>query len=291
MPRFPSTPLHSGSPAATSLHQTRIDLEYTPQCFPNLTPKGDAFLRDKGDGILRIAFQNIHGATTRSGLSVPPEIDVLQEWNVDIMGMSETNCPWTASQKSTYDYMMNQCFRSSRTIYTSTPAPDHTFSYLPGGNLLTINGRTTGRITSQGSDPLGRFCWYTLRGRRDEGILVMVAYRVCHEASHNPGAFTAYQQQYTGLRSNGYTNPNPRRQILEDMVNIINTQRKLGSRPILLMDANGDYITGKDSDLASFLDQAGLSDPFYDRFRITPATYIYGARVTLALMTGHYRIT
>jgi hypothetical protein len=33
--------------------------------------------------------------------------------------------------------------------------PDHTFTHLPGDNLLTINGHTTGRIYEQGSDSLG----------------------------------------------------------------------------------------------------------------------------------------
>ena len=187
--------------------QTRIDSG--PSTHPNLPPTGDDIPLEKDNSLLRFAFQNIHGATTRGGLRTPPEIDVIREWNIDAMGMSETNCPWTPNQKSTYNYIMQTCFQSSRTIYTSAPAPDHTFSYLPGGNLLTLNGRTTGRITSSGTDPLGRFCWYTLWGHRDEGALLIVAYRVCHEASHNPGTFTAYQQQYTGLRAKGTQNPNP----------------------------------------------------------------------------------
>ena len=33
------------------------------------------------------------------------------------MGVSETNRPWTARQKSDYDFMMNTCFHSSCTIY------------------------------------------------------------------------------------------------------------------------------------------------------------------------------
>lgn len=42
-----------------------------------------------------------------------------------------------------------------------------------------------------------------------------------------------------------------------------------------MMDANGDY-NGKAKDLAAFLMQAGLSDPFYDKFNFSPTTYIYG---------------
>ncbi len=245
---------------------------------PNLPSAGDNFSQSREDGTLRIAFQNIHGATLHSGLQVVPEIDTMSEWNINIMGMSETNRPWTPKQKSLYDYMMRTCFHSSRTIYTSATPPDHTFTHLPGGNLLTINGPTTGRIQNSGSDPLGRFCWTTLRGRRDEGVLIITAYRVCHEASHNPGVFTAYQQQYTGLRKAGHSNPNPRRQILSDMISLIRTNRDLGFRPILMMDANGDYQDGKDPHFTTFLTEAGLVDPFFERFEISPPTYVRGKR-------------
>jgi hypothetical protein len=227
-------------------------LQFTqPIHTPNLNPVGDNFSQDREDGVIRLAFQNIHGASLHTGLQVAPEIDTLQEWNIDIMGMSETNCPWTPKQKSVYDYMMTACFFSSRTTYTSAPSPDHTFSYLPGGNLLTINGQSTGRIQESGSDPLGRFCWYSLRGRRDEGVLIITAYRVCHEAHHNPGAFTAYQQQCTGLRKSGVVNPNPRRHIFTDLLTLIRSKRETGLRPILMMDANGDYQSGTDPHFAT----------------------------------------
>jgi hypothetical protein len=257
-------------------YQTQLH-EYTSIPIPNLPPAGDEFPLTREDGILRFAFQNIHGATLHSGIQVAPEINALLDWDINIMGMSETNRPWTPKQKSVYDYMMDSCFYSSRTIYTSAAPPDHNFTYLPGGNLLTINGQTTGRICEQGSDSLGRFCWTTLRGRRDEGILVITAYRVCHESHHNPGPFTAYQQQFTGLLKTGLLNPNPRRQILTDLLQLIRTHRVNGFRPILMMDANGDY-RGSDKYFTSFLNEAGLDDPFFDKFQISPPTYIRGNR-------------
>jgi hypothetical protein len=261
---------------ASTSHQAHLH-EYTSTQIPNLPPAGDQFPSTREEGILRFAFQNIHGTTLHSGIQVAPEIDALLDWDITVMGMSETNRPWTPKQKSVYDYMMDSCFSSSRTIYTSAAPPDHTFTYLPGGNLLTINGHTTGRICERGSDSLGRFCWTTLRGRRDEGILVITAYRVCHEAHHNPGPFTAYQQQYTGLLQTGLANPNPRRQILTNLLQLVRTHRVNGFCPILMMDANGDY-TADDKYFASFLTEAGLDDPFFDKFQISPPTYIRGTR-------------
>ena len=48
-------------------------------------------------------------------------------------------------------------------------------------------------------------------------------------------------------------------------------------RPILMMDANGDF-RGKDKIFTSFLNEAGLDDPFFDRYQISPPTYIRGMR-------------
>ncbi|KAL3762213.1 hypothetical protein ACHAWU_004751 [Discostella pseudostelligera] len=246
-------------------HQTTLS-EYIPDltapAADNLPPTGDPIPFDTDPGTIRIAFQNIHGATLGTGLSLPTEIEAMSDWNIDIMGMSETNRPWSTQQRAEYDYMMNTRFQSSRTNYTAAPLPSHDLTFLPGGNLLTINGHSTGRVSSS--------------GRRDEGILIIVAYRVCQEAHDNPGAFTAYQQQYTALRTAGYARPNPRRQIFEDMLALITSKRALGFRPIVMMDANGDY-NGSDSDFASFVLRAGLADPFFEKFSTSPPTYIYGS--------------
>jgi len=234
-------------------HQTRLD-DFTPsitRVVDNLLPTGDHIPNDLEPHLLRFAFQNIHGATLQSGLSLPDKIEAMSTWNTDIMGMSETNRPWTPQQRAEYDYMMNLRFNSSRTLYTAALTPSYDTKYLPGGNLLTINGRTTGRISDSGSDEWGRFCWYTLLGRRDEGILLLVAYRVCHEAHDNPGPFTAYQQQYMAMRQAGYAKPNPRKQILDDMSKLINEKRLLGFRPIVMMDARTTELTTRTWHLSS----------------------------------------
>ena len=63
---------------------------------------------------------------------------------------------------------------------------------LPGGNLLTLVGNGAGRAQKAEGDKWGRFCCQTMWGARDEGIIVITAYRVCQEASDNPVPYTAY---------------------------------------------------------------------------------------------------
>ena len=259
------------------LYQRRInEAEFTGQnTIKNIEASGDE-LASKDENTLRIAFQNVHGATNFRGWEAPSEIEAMEELEIDIMGMAETNRPWLKQQKALYDAHMMKCFRTSRTIYTAAPAQDHQARYQPGGNLLTVNGEVTARIEGRGSDTLGRFCYYTFAGKRDEGVIVIVAYRVCQEVGSTAGPYTAFNQQYIALRDAGQREPNPRKQILNDLEKLITEHRAKGYRPILLIDANGDYQKGKDKDLLKFVDDAQLTDPYADRFGHT-RTFIRGS--------------
>ena len=241
----------------------------------NIEAVGDTLL-PKQETTLRIAFQNIHGTTDLRGYAVPSEVEALEELEIDIMGMAETNRPWSPQQKATYDAYMTKRFRSSKTLYTAAPAMGYETQYQPGGNLLTANGEITSRINGSGTDKMGRFCWFTLQGKRDEGVLVIVAYRVCQDKGQHPGPNTSYQRQYVAMREAGVQDPNPRKQILSDIGSLIQDKREQGYRPMLLMDANGDYRSGKDNGLRNFVVDTGLCDPFQDRFPTQTRTYLHG---------------
>jgi hypothetical protein len=170
--------------------------------------------RREKDGIHRMGYQNIRGTTLNGGLEIPAELDVMKELGIDTQGMSEINKPWSVGNKWRYEMMMDIMFRSSKSAYSSAPAA-HDCQTLPGGNLLTLVGNGTGRAQKAEGDKWGRFCWQTMQGARDKGIIVITAYRVCQEASDNPGPYTAYTQQYTAMREAGVAKPNPKKQILK----------------------------------------------------------------------------
>ena len=145
------------------LYQRRLtEAKFTgSSIIENIEASGDD-LQPKENGVLRFAFQNIHGTTDLQGWEVPSEIEAIEEFEIDIMGMAETNRPWSTHQRSLFNAYMQNRFRSSRTNFTAAPSTDHRVKYQPGGNLLTINGEVTARIDGQGTDDLGRFCWYKL---------------------------------------------------------------------------------------------------------------------------------
>ncbi len=111
-----------------------------------------------------------------------------------------------------------------------------------------------------------------MKGKQDKGILIIVAYRVCQDHNSRAGAFTAYQQQYTVLQSQGQQRPNPRQQILTDLEKLILTKLQEGYSPILMMDAKGDtqHPTAPDIELRKFIETTNLADMFYIKFKESP---------------------
>ena len=63
------------------------------------------------------------------------------------------------------------------------------------------------------------------------------------------------------VRQEGKTKPNTRKDILRELTELIQTKRQKGYRPVLMMDANGDYTGQKgDQDLRNCITNAGLVD-------------------------------
>ncbi|NCG03282.1 MAG: hypothetical protein GWP22_07470, partial [Actinomycetales bacterium] len=244
----------------------------------NIERVGDKMLpRKSNDGIFRCGLQNAHGIKPESGIHMPQEIDAMDQLGINAMALVETNCPWTPGNKWKYDYRMNLQFHGgAKTVYSSARADYRCKYYQPGGSLLTINGVNRGRVVDSGTDPLGRFCWMALKGKRDEGWLMVSAYRVCQSSAHNAGANTAFSQQYSALRELGHTRPNPRRQILLDIEDLVVRFRKRGLRPMVGMDANGNWSGDRpDIQLKLFMDRCGMVDPFYNKFKESPRTYLH----------------
>ena len=75
-------------------------------------------------------------------------------------------------------------------------------------------------------------------------------------------------------------NPNPRRQFLRDLEELIEEKRKEGYRPLVMMDMNGDYIleTGEDKGLREFVERTELVDVYRERFPGRISTYVNGTK-------------
>lgn len=233
----------------------------------NIPPCGDVFVRrSEGDGIFRVGGHNIHG-TSLGKQSVIEEIEQIHELGFNVMGLCEINKPWNSGNKWKFEQEMNRVVGNHVTRYASAHAR-HDVNYLQGGVLLSVNGGNAGRYHSGSDDRHGRFSWISLQGGRGEGVCFIMAYRVPHEKSDNPGPLTGYTMQYTALRQEGKTDPNPRQDILDEITSLISDIRKKGFRPVVMMDANGDaYHESKpDRKFAKFIEENGLVDEYSRRY-------------------------
>jgi hypothetical protein len=247
----------------------------------NLSPSGDTLLnRTNDDGITRLGFQNINGIKIPKEGAVSDDFLAMEDCGADIQGFVECNCPCTQQNKhlfqlslqEQYNNNIHMAFSASPVVSTSGEKSN----YQPGGVMQIVRGTAFGRITSNGTDKLGRYSWHCLAGSRDEGIVVITAYRVCQERSNNAGPKTAFMQQYTALLEQGITDPNPREQLLKDLSELIAQKRQSNYKPILMMDANGSVAT--DEKFRKFLLSNNLIDPYYVKFKASPPTYVRGTK-------------
>ena len=132
--------------------------------------------RKDEDGLTWFAYHNVHTSTLGEGFEVAEEIDVIRDLGVDVQGFSEINKPWNTQNKAEYDLQMDIVFKNSQTVYSSMKSSDHKMKRQAGGNLLRVNGAAAGRVNDSGHGKWGRSSWFTMRGARDEGLLVITVY-------------------------------------------------------------------------------------------------------------------
>ena len=73
----------------------------------------------------------------------------------------------------------------------------------------------------------------------------------------------------------------PRTRILHDLGNLITQKRAEGFRPILMMDANDDWLQTSSKAFTTFVEDMRLVDPYYEKFKtsgLTGTTYARGSR-------------
>ena len=281
--QFQSEQPHTTRQSQTSILQWTSHHEHSSSSGQNIAPSGDPLLpRRKDDGIFRVASNNINGSTfNQRGFDVAHDLSVTDDYGIDIMALQETRHPWTGPNRRLYNMQAGILWpMGAKTTFSSAPWEHGDSQYQAGGTLLCTHGPHIGRVVDQGSDPFGRFCWQKLQGSRGEGVVFFSGYRVCHNLEDNPGPFTQFHQERTGLRTTGIKNPVPRKQFFKDILSLIDSFRAEGFRPVLMMDANEDWVARshpREHDaLLKFMRDAQLIDPFFEKFQYAPRTYVDG---------------
>ena len=178
---------------------------------------------------------------------------LLQENNVDFKNL-EVRLAWNSITK--------QHWTGHHSIHSTSTAQPRSGRYLPGGTTVSVLGDQCSRVTHSGTDKtgMGRYSWVTLQGKEKWKITLISAYRVCHTV--NPGPFTTHSQQCHILALKGQTNPNPRKELIQDLTKFVKNQTKKGHQIILSINANKniDAHNKKDHGLNKFIQDTNLID-------------------------------
>ena len=267
----------------TKVNIKQTKLPGTTRRYGPVLPSGDELLtRTEDDGLFRYASNNIAGSKMgKYALTVALDIKTTKQLGIDAMALQETRRPWTPANRNQYDAQCRIMYpQGFRNVFSSPPWRYDESDYQAGGTLLSANRNIVGRIEKSGADEWGRICWMTLRGRRDEGVLLVSGYRTPHKKSDRPGPKTGFTIQWEGLRKLGVKEPDPRQRFLEDLSKLIEEKRAEGYRPIIAMDANEDWVNNSHPEekekLQKFLERNQLIDPFYEKFKTSPRTYEHG---------------
>ena len=206
----------------------------------------------------------------------------------------ETNIDTTQAQvRNVLHTTVQRHCEHSRITFGSTniPSPRPT-PYKPGGTLIASQGKSTGRITTQGTDRMGRWSYQVFSGRGNKTITVISAYQVCRqslltEETNRVRSFTASAQQISMLRQ--VNRPvSPREAFIIDLTDFIRQCRARNSEILLLGDFN-EALNDNNEGMSKLCLESELHDIMGEQIgNTTFATYINGReRIDYALGTSH----
>jgi hypothetical protein len=245
----------------------------------------------KDNSTTRLFFQNVNGLTHTSTLeNYRYYMSCLQSYEVDIIGLSETNTCWDhphlkadfhAAVRS-FHKLSKVCFGSPNS--TIDPCPRTEF-HQAGGNVTLVTGPMASRVHGadiQDPSGLGRWCGYTLLGKLNQKLTVITAYRVCHGSPSSVPLGSSFLREYEHLRTQKHSRPNPRRQFLTDLQTLVVHLQENGHAVVVMLDANSTISS--DNHFSDFIESCGLNDLHSDD--PAPSTYIGSADRRIDFLLG-----
>ena len=218
-------------------------------------------------------------------------MSILQDLDIDIAGFSETNTAWQHNHLR-YDFNSRARKAGNGLSKTSFSSPSQKVDHIPpnetfqaGSTLTTCLGQWTTALYGddiQDLSGLGRWSGLTIRGKHDNTLSIVTAYRTCSGNRQSAPLGSTYHREAEYFRDRPGICRNPRKRFLTDLGTQISRLRDDGHSILLLMDANGTMED--DQDLTHMLLSNGLND--LHRHDPAPSTYIGAAGRRIDFMLG-----
>jgi hypothetical protein len=175
----------------------------------------------------RIYFQNINGLTAGKSMTRWLEtVTTMKEKHCEIFGLAETNTNWNSNNiKNNINLIINNQYTNSSTILSSNRYnPTNQKRLLPGGTLQSCRGHWKSRCISTISDSrnMGRWTGQQFQLKSDKTLTIITDYRPCkpNTTTNIPTSATTYRQQTIMLTEEDFSNPDPRKLFIEDMIHV-----------------------------------------------------------------------
>jgi len=162
----------------------------SPQCivpqqrplWPDRTndPWGDCWAMKQPTNLFRVVSKNT-GTINLPNMDMLALTKELMLISASVFAAQETNIHWNVD---TIHHLQTQCCKAApqTQIATSTSAEDTSEWHKPGGTITMALNNWTSRVIKKGNDPmLGRWSFIELVRKYDKHLIVISAYRVCHQ--------------------------------------------------------------------------------------------------------------
>jgi hypothetical protein len=172
---------------------------------------------------LRIYSQNINSLRPQNMEKWKGTLDRIKHLQCDLVGITETGVNWENRKlKEKFKNVLKKLQRNS-SMEVSSIKTDTKKQYIPGGTATIVLGSWQNLIISSvnNSTGLGRWSGIKLRVNEEKTLHYVTAYRVCNQTLSKTNNASTFSQQYMMLKQKGYSEPNPRQLILNDLKDYI----------------------------------------------------------------------
>ena len=191
------------------------------------------------EGNIRLLFVNIHGIPATDEHPKNSMIrEAITRTGASITGFAETNIHWNKlSGKNRWEERSLGWWEDMRSTTCNNTMESPKKYYQPGGTMMISRGRAKYRIVGSGIDPsnMGRWSWQLFSGKRGVTTRVITAYRPCKS-----NGLTSTYMQHRRILDARQQEGCPRKQMLDELLQLITTWLEAGDQIILMIDLNED---------------------------------------------------
>jgi hypothetical protein len=199
--------------------------------------------------------QNVHGIEPNEPEQWGTTTKILKQKFTDVEGITESNVDWHHGHIRRQYLRNRKKFDKGCMMETSSSTTRFNQTKQPGGTATILAGKHNGRVKCRIRDKsgMGRWSGFILKRSHDRGLAIITAYRVSQTSINKLGPLTAYHQQHTIMLNQGYNNPEPKKQCITDLQEMILKLIVKKCSIILMTDANEslDKITSGIGKLAA----------------------------------------